>query len=306
MNITITGANGYIGTHLTPYLATKGHKINAVTRIESSSPDANNIVVDPGKLNSENFPPTDVLIHLAGIAHSKEKISNKTYAQVNTLLPLKIAQLAQKNNVRQFIFLSTSKVHGEESVIPIKSNAAYDPRDIYSETKVNAERMLKSLGSSSMHIVAIRPPVVYGPNPKANIASLLDACKSRKILPLPNIENRRSFLYVGNLCSAIESIILNPKTSFQGYVLDDGVATSTEALALSIAEAVSSKPRIIHLSNSALSFVDQVFEKTIGRQLLRPLYTNFEIDCSDFIRDYNWQPPYDLHTALKKSFGQTS
>ena len=301
MKITITGATGFIGQHLIASLVADGHNVTRLSRQKSPSQPCVEIVGPLEKINTQSLPKTDVLIHLAGLAHSKTKLDQSVYQSVNCDLTTHLAKIAAEKGAKLFIFLSTSKVHGEETTAPFTADSPFNPLDIYSETKANAEQELKEI-AGSMNIVSIRPPVVYGKNPKANIASLTSACKNNGFLPLPVTQNKRSFLYLGNLCSAINSVIQNPSEGYQGYVLDDGSPVSTEELVNTISSAVNSRPRIVRIPNTLMKSTDYIFNTITNKQPLRPLYSNFEIDSSAFINNYNWVPPYSLSEGIMQSF----
>src|SRR5207344_502424 len=105
----------------------------------------------------------------------------------------------------RFIFLSSAKVHGEDSGGGTYAEEdAPDPEDSYGRSKLEAERALtETAARNGMELVMVRPPLVYGPGVKANFLRLLRWVDSGLPLPFASVRNRRSLIYVGNLVDVI-------------------------------------------------------------------------------------------------------
>src|SRR5207247_9831033 len=112
----------------------------------------------------------------------------------------------------RFIFLSSVKVHGEDSGSgTYAENDTPDPQDSYGRTKLEAERALtETAARNGIELVIIRPPLVYGPEVKANFLRLLGWVDSGLPLPFASVRNRRSLIYVGNLVDAIPRFPQHP------------------------------------------------------------------------------------------------
>ena len=114
---------------------------------------------------------------------------------------------AKASNVKQFIFISTVKVFGEESKEIFNENSPTNPKDYYGLTKKIAEEKLLKLEDKNFKVAIIRLPLVFGPGVKANFRSLINIVNTFKILPLGSINNKRSMVFVGNVCHYIFQII---------------------------------------------------------------------------------------------------
>jgi len=103
--------------------------------------------------------------------------------------------------------MSTVKVYGEETNFVYNEKSVCNPQDEYGKSKLRAEKELIKLNDDSFIVSIIRTPIVYGNNVKANIKNLITLVDKVFILPFANIQNRRSMVYVGNLCHLIDVII---------------------------------------------------------------------------------------------------
>ena len=176
--ILITGASGFIGKVLVPQLSTLFDVIPIKARFESA---------DEIKMNN-----IDCLIHLAGLAH--QTAGKDDYYKANYLLTKKLASNALRSNVKQFIYLSSSKVFGESSLTKTyNENTLCNPKNPYAKSKLMAEEYLNTL-SQDIKIAVIRPPLVYGPGAKGNLLSLMRLIEKHSLLPLGGINNQRSMV----------------------------------------------------------------------------------------------------------------
>lgn len=197
--ILITGTNSYIGTSLEQWLKNSPDKysINAIS-------------VRDDTWEKVDFSVYDVVFHVAALVHKKEKADMKAlYLKVNRDLPVDIAKKAKVAGVKQFIFISTMAIYGEEGKIGeevvITSNTKPKPNSYYGSSKLEAEKLLNKLKKDSFKIVILRPPMVYGPNCLGNYAKLEKLAKNIPFFPL--IENKRSMLHIDGFCYQVKEII---------------------------------------------------------------------------------------------------
>ena len=189
--ILVAGKGSYIGNYFKNY-------------IESASSD---FIVD--ELDTIGFDPEtcefdqiDTIVYVAGIAHIKETKENRDlYYKVNRDLTLEVAKKAKEQGVKQFVFLSTMSVYGMESGV-ITNDTKPAPKNSYGESKLQAEELLDSLNDESFKVVVLRPPMVYGKGCKGNFQTVLKIVD--KIPVFPKINNRRSMIYIDNLCEFIK------------------------------------------------------------------------------------------------------
>lgn len=194
--ILITGKNSYIGNMFTQWVGQW-----------SDDYQVDEISVHGEDWKQEDFSTYDVIFHVAGIVHTKENKDNvDLFYKVNRDLTFEIAKKAKNDGVNQFIFMSTMNVYGVTSGV-ITENTPCRPKTAYGKSKLKAEKLIKELQDDRFNIAIIRPPMVYGPNTVGNYVNL---SKLAKITPVfPNINNKRSMIYIDNLSEFIRLVIEN-------------------------------------------------------------------------------------------------
>lgn len=192
--ILITGANSYIGTSMESYL----HKFPNEYQIDT-------LDMTKPEWKEYCFEGYDVIFHVAGIAHQKERKKNKAlYYQVNYKLAVEVAKKAKAKGIRQFIILSSMSVYGLNQGVVTK-NSVPAPRSFYGKAKWLADREIEKLQSSDFLVTILRPPMVYGKNCKGNYQMLRKLALKSPIFP--NVENERSMVYIDNLCAFVKNVI---------------------------------------------------------------------------------------------------
>ena len=193
-SVLITGANSYIGTNVERWLLKEPEKYHVETLD----------MKDPNWVNFD-FSKFDVVFHVAGIAHSTPKKSEKDlYYRVNTQLTIDTAKIAKKAGVKQFIFMSSMIVYSSKERV-ITKDTKPNPDNFYGDSKLQAEIGLNKLSDKTFKIVVLRPPMIYGPNSKGNFPRLMSF--ARKSFIFPNFKNKRSMLYIDNLSNSIKYLI---------------------------------------------------------------------------------------------------
>jgi len=214
MNVHISGANGFLGQTLINALSSKG--VSTVPWVRHQSGLVNEVLITDyynTEIIAEILRTCDVFVHLAAKVHqikvAKDDLDND-YKFVNHDLTLVLAKACLKAGVKHFIYLSSIKAVCEKSNCPLDETCVSNPTDPYGTSKLMAEEGLMQLSRNSGLIVTIiRPPLVYGPGVRANFRSLLSWLYWSLPVPFKLINNKRSFIYVGNLVSAINQAISN-------------------------------------------------------------------------------------------------
>ncbi len=149
---------------------------------------------------------------------------------------------------------------------------------------------------TGMDVVIIRPPLVYGPGVKANFASMLKAVKRGFPLPLGAIDNKRSFVYMGNLVSLFVRCIDHPSAANQVFLVSDGQDLSTTELLQRCAMALGMKSRLIPVSKSLIKVCASLSGKQTAAQRL---CDNLQVDISKACNLLGWKPPVTVAEGLK-------
>lgn len=220
--VLITGANSYIGTAFEQYLLQNYPGEYVVDTVD---------MVD-GTWRTKDFSGYHSIFHVAGIAHSDSgKISEekaKLYYAVNTNLTVETAQKAKADGAGQFVFMSSAIVYGESAPIGkmklITSETLPTPANCYGDSKLQAERGILPLQDDDFHVVVLRPPIIYGKGSKGNYPLLSKIARKTPIFPA--VDNRRSVLYVENLCEFVCLMIRNREKGIFHPQNDRQVSTS--------------------------------------------------------------------------------
>lgn len=253
--VLITGKNGYIGTEFYKWI-----------KINSTEISIEFIDVKTNEWKNKNFSNYDVVLHLAGIAHSSRNPKLKDlYYKVNRDLTFDLAKKSRQDGVKQFIFMSSIIVYGEGSLnkTKIDGNTIPVPSNFYGDSKLQAEKLIKELEDDSFNIVVIRPPMIYGRNSKGNYSKL---SKLSKLTPVfPDFYNERSMLHIDNLSSFIATIILkNVKGTF--FPQNKSYVTTSE-LVKTIAEVNDKKLILVPGFNYLIKILikkQEIFNKLFG------------------------------------------
>lgn len=227
------------------------------------------IDVKPEDIDLTGF---DVVIHLAAIVHQSKSIDFEQYLKVNTLLPVNMANHSKRSGVKQFIFLSTTKVYGkfEAGQNPWYEHSECIPNDSYGISKLKAENELVSLSSDSFSVTIIRTPLVYGEGVKANMLSLIKLVERMPILPFQNVSARRSMTYVGNLVEYIDRTIELTKSGV--FIAKDQESISIEELIRLISKSLGKRVILFDLGSLLIKLLRRVspsnHERLFGSSLL--------------------------------------
>lgn len=194
--ILIVGAKSYIGTSLANWLIK--HSDEYSVHICSSR---------NGAWKTEDFSMYEVVLNVAGICHVDANPSMESlYYKVNRDLCEELAIKSKKSGVKQFIFLSSMIVFNNLAG-EISKKTLPNPNNFYGKSKLQADNIIHSMQSDLFNVVSIRPPMVYGPKCGGNFQKLYNFSLWTPIFP--NITNKRSMIYIDNLCEFIRIIINN-------------------------------------------------------------------------------------------------
>jgi UDP-glucose 4-epimerase len=276
--LLLTGASGFVGSYFQKHY-------NEVFEIESFS-----FLRDDFEVLS--LHGIDVVVHLSALVHQMDgKADDTEYERINVTQTLQLAQKAKESGVSHFIFMSSVKVYGEESTTVYTEDTACYPLDAYGKSKLQAEQALQNIEEDSFKVSIIRTPIVYGYGVKANMLNLITLIDKMPILPLGGIENRRSMVYIGNLCAIISSIISTEKSGI--FLCKDEETLSTTELIVYIASAMDKK--IFLLSLPFFAFLLQKLKPSFYKRL----YLSLEIENKKSKKVLDFSVPYSAEEGIK-------
>ena len=304
MRILVTGASGFVGAVLCRELVASGHAVRAAVRKTGppgvATPESQQVPIPDIAAEFDRralLDGVDAVVHLAAIAH-RSVGSDAELRRVNVDGTVRLAEAAA-GFVRRFVFLSSVKVHGEDSGSGAYGEAdALQPEDSYGRSKLEAERALTGIAArSGMELVLIRPPLVYGPGVRANFLRLLGWVDSGLPLPFASVHNRRSLIYLGNLVDAIARCAEHP-TARGPFLVSDAEPVSTPDLVSRIAGALGRPARLLPMPPALLRAAGTIAGR---RDEIRRLIGNLVVDPSRARRVLDWRPPCTLDEGLAET-----
>lgn len=309
LSLLVTGATGFVGYLLSSRAILEGWQVRG-TLLAGESPSAlfsgvEPVLIDPlgpDTLLAHAVKGVDTVIHLAARVHVMRETSSDPlmdFRITNSEGTARLALQAASAGVKRFVFLSTIGVNGCSTVAkPFTEEDDPAPHNIYSISKREAEDRLAEIAvETGMEIVVVRAPLVYGPGNPGNFLSLLRIVARGIPLPLASVNNRKSFLYVGNLVDVLVTCASHPGA--RGiYLVSDGEDISTPDLIRRVAAALGRPARLFRLPPSLIRFAGKVFGKSSA---VEQLVDSLKIDSSKIRRELEWKPPYSMNDGLKQT-----
>jgi nucleoside-diphosphate-sugar epimerase len=274
--ILVTGSNGYLGNSF-------------INQFESKYTFKKFSLLNE-KLESINFDSIDIVIHCAALVHQKVEQPYDKYHEINVEYPVKLAKLAKVNDVKQFIFISTIAVYGEY-LEKLDENTSCNPITPYGKSKLEAEKQLLKLNDENFGVSIIRPPMIYGKSAPGNIDSLIKLVKKLPILPLGKIDNKRSFIYIGNICHLVDEIITQEKAGI--FLAVDNEPLSTSKLIELIAINLDKNIYLIKIP-----FFESLL-KTVKPSFYKRLYGSLEVNNAITKEKLNLINPYSVEDGIR-------
>lgn len=307
MKILVTGADGFIGSHLTEELVYRGYTVKAFVYYNSFNtwgwldtlPKSvmDNVEVFPGDIRDPHGVETamegvDAVFHLAAlIAIPFSYHSPDTYVDTNIKGTLNVLQAARKHSISRVLITSTSEVYGTAQYVPIDEKHPFQGQSPYSATKIGADRLAESFYRSfQLPVTIVRPFNTYGPRQSARavIPTIITQLLSGKTaIKLGALSPTRDFNYVKDTVNGFIEIYQSEKTIGE----EINIATQKE---ISIGELAQELIR--QINPSARIICDE--------QRIRPKDSevNRLLGCNEkLLRLTEWTVQYSLEEGLKNT-----
>ncbi len=306
--ILVTGANGFIGRNLCILLKEKGYIVRGTVHNNVSGIFGVDECIQMGNMNESTdwrkaLCGVDTVIHLAARVHVMDNQAAdpaEVFHGANVLGTRSLAQMAVKEGVRRVIFISSVGVNGGSTCgKPFTEDDIPNPTGAYAVSKWEAEQSLRKVAQmSGMEVVILRPPLVYGPGVKANFKNLIKLVRAGLPLPFKGINNRRSFIYIGNLADVIIACITHPLAAGETFLVSDRADVSTPDLIEMIAHAMNKKAALFSLHPGILKALCGILGKS---EELEKLAGSLLVDSSKIRNLLVWKPPFTLEEGIKET-----
>ena len=307
MKVLVTGADGFIGSHLVEELVKKGYEVRAFVYYNSFNtwgwldtlPGSvmEHVEIFQGDIRDPNgvrvaMQQAEAVFHLAAlIAIPFSYHSPDTYVDTNIEGTLNVLQAARELGTRRVLITSTSEVYGTAQYVPIDEKHPFQGQSPYSATKIGADRLAESFYRSfNLPVTIVRPFNTYGPRQSARavIPTVITQLLAGKTeIKLGSLTPTRDFNYVKDTANGFISIFESDQTIGE----EINIATQKEISIGTLAEEL-----IRQINPDAHIICDE--------QRLRPEKSevNRLLGCNAKIRELTkWQPMYTLEQGLAET-----
>ena len=305
-NIAITGADGFIGSHLTEALLAEGYHVRALAQYNSfnnwgwleevSHPE---LEVVTGDVRDPNccrhlVKGGDTVFHLAAlIAIPFSYVAPDSYIDTNVKGTLNICQACRDEGVERLLVTSTSEVYGTAQRVPIDEGHPKQPQSPYSASRVGADAIAMSFYNAfSLPVTLVRPFNTYGPRQSARaiIPTIISQIAvGKRVIKVGDLTPTRDFNFVKDTCAGFIALARTPLTIGQ----EINIATGREVSMQQVLDTIA-----------RLMDADVTWERDEAR--IRPASSEVFRLCGDNSRITSltsWRPRYSLEEGLKATIG---
>ena len=297
-NILVTGAAGFIGSHLVLALLKRGWSVTALVepglgeRVEGAEAVEADIVSGEGL--GPAFRGAEAVVHLAARGHVlKERTKDPLgeYRKVNVEGTRNVLRCALEAGARLFIHLSSMKAMGEGSGKVLDEEFPCSPATPYGISKWESEQVVRT-DAAGLNAMILRLPMVYGPGNKGNLPRMVRWADQGRLFPVFQPDNLRSMVYVGNVVAALVMLLAKPRSGVTTYIVKDQEDYSTRMVYTEVCKALGKKPRFLSIPGWT------VWVGTRFSEDFRKVTGSFQVSSEKFVKDYGFYPSFSLEQGI--------
>ena len=298
----VTGAGGFIGSHLSEHLVRSGASVRALVHYNAlgssgwldDSPMSKDIEIVAGDICDRDSvrqaaKGIEVIFHLAAlIAIPYSYRSPTSYVRTNIEGTLNVLQAAREAQIECLIHTSTSEVYGTAQYVPIDESHPLQGQSPYSASKIGADKLVEAFYCSyDLPVVTVRPFNTFGPRQsnRAVIPTIITQCLNDQVVKLGNIEPTRDLNYVANTVEGFLFAASTPECLGRTINLGSGREISIGNLAKLISKLTGHDIKIQHDKQRLRPQSSEVNRLVANNTLAEKLM--------------GWQPEIDLEEGLK-------
>jgi nucleoside-diphosphate-sugar epimerase len=279
----VTGSSGFVGRALCARLA-------SVDRLSLGAADWQARIAATALEGATVF-------HLAARVHDTG--DERAFVADNVDKTRALAEAAVREGSRRLVFVSTIKVHGEESPgRALREEDVPAPADAYGRSKLAAEEALHGTArESGLEVVIVRPPLVYGGGARANLEALVRLCDTPWPLPFAALHAQRSFVHVDDLVRLLVDCAEHPRAAGKTFLAAHPAGVSTSMLVAGIRRALGRPPRMFSVPPPVLeAAAAAVGQGDRARRLTRALLA----DPGAAQRELQWTARVPIDQAIEE------
>ncbi len=316
MKIAVTGATGFIGSHVVEALVARGHDVTCLARSPERTRELSRLPVrfvfgslDSPRALAELVDDQEAVVHVAGLTKAS---SMQEYIRVNVGGTENLVSAIRGNgaHLRKLVFFSSAEAMGPSpSGRPLTEDVVPRPLSAYGKSKIMAEELLGSL-RGRLPVTIIRPPAVYGPRDRD--LAILFRMVARGLLPTVIPSPVYSVLYVKNLAQGICLAVERPQDDMCRYFFTDGPAASWTDFGGMIAHALDRRPVTLGVPQFALrvvAFAAGIFNAITGKagilsqDKIRELGGSWVVSDERARRELGYLPSFSTAQGIAETVG---
>ena len=311
--VLVTGASGFIGSHLVDRLLTLGCEVHCIVRktsnlrwVQLKKVTLHFVNLDDSGFKIPRLHDIDYVFHCAGLTKAK---SRDEYFDINARVCETLYKqcLKFKNQIKGIVHLSSLAATGpsKKNVI-IDEDSPLNPITYYGKSKKAGEEIALKY-CKDLPIKILRPPVVYGPR-EENLFTFLKIVKKGWALQIGEIPKKLSLIYVADLIQAMIKACIKSPTKNNIYFITDGEFYSWEDITKSASDKMSVSARVLRLPETILYPIGIIFEllaifsskpALFDRQRMIDIrQSSWTASPENFFRDFGFEPEFGLVAGL--------
>ncbi|MDB5128468.1 NAD(P)-dependent oxidoreductase [Mucilaginibacter sp.] len=294
LKIGITGAGGFIGSHLVEHLATEHVETVLISGPHGNVknyPDAFIADICDFDQLKQHLHYVDIVVHLAGLNSVRNSFTNPAETlKVNTIGTATLLNVCKELSIKKVVMISSAEVYGRPLSNPVSENDILKPLSPYGVSKVAIEQMCFVYHvAHDMNFKVLRPFSVYGPgmSTKSLIKEIYNQVKVQKDIALFNCTSVRDYCFVGDLAVSIKKAMYADFTGFEIYNVASGVGTNSKQLA--------------QLIQSIMKISGGISENPSPDRPRKADVDNLVANIEKVGEELNWKPETSLFDGLKKT-----
>ncbi|MGB0383304.1 MAG: NAD-dependent epimerase/dehydratase family protein [Ardenticatenaceae bacterium] len=305
MKVCLTGATGYIGSHLLQRLLLRQIDLKILVRRQQDIHRLDPIVKNHSRISyhfysdgyTNLFEKGDIVVHLAAL-QAGNGITDEEYDQVNYGLVEDLVQ-ASPNDLGLFIFVSTIRVYGNHKQTRINEKSPNLGTNRYALSKAKAERFLEE--NRQVPYCILQPTIVYGPNTRKGL--MLKLIRIAKIGLVPLVDSGRNvmnFIYIDDLIDIMERAIFNhEKVTSQKLIVGYPEDVSMSYLFETLCPLLQKRCYKFKVSKNLLLQVAKL--GLITKSQVETFTATFKVDPMEIYKILNLEPKTNLSDGLRKT-----